>query len=246
MNHLIKLTQQTLTISLKQLLIATLLILVSNFVLYKLLTNNTDTESPRTKALKQRLYLLDQAATFVYNIDEFEAKVREVSRKLSIPPEWLMAVMHSESKFDASIKNRRGSGATGLIQFMPSTAKDFGISVQQLKNLDPIDQLNYVYRYLDAKKQQYRAYNSLTDLYLAILYPKALAQDYCYSLYEKPSDDYQMNSGLDQNKDGRVTIQDVDKHLQRIYPTAYMIAPDVDNPYLPSGNRRMVTGWGGK
>lgn len=243
MSNLIKITTQTVTISLKNLLLAALLLLVSNFVIYKLLTA-VSAETPRSKALKQRLYLLDQAATFVYDIDDFESKVRDVSKKLSIPPEWLMAVMHSESKFDASVGNRHGSGATGLIQFMPATAKDFNISVQQLKNLSHVEQLDFVYRYLDAKRNQYRDYESLTDLYLAILYPRALAQDYCYTLYAKPSDDYRMNSGLDQNKDGRVTVQDVDKYLQHLYPTAYVVTKNPDNPLLPSGNRRMVTGWG--
>ena len=35
-----------------------------------------------------------------------------------------------------------------------------------------------------------------------------------------------MNSGLDEDKDGRVTVQDIDKFVKRIYPTAYMASID--------------------
>jgi hypothetical protein len=35
-----------------------------------------------------------------------------------------------------------------------------------------------------------------------------------------------MNSGLDQNDDKRVTVQDIDRFLKKIYPTAYMISKE--------------------
>jgi len=168
-----------------------------------------------------RLYLLDYAGEHVSDIDGFEEKVRSVGQKLQVPPEWLMAVMYSESKFNAGVKNHRGSGATGLIQFMPNTAKDFDLTVDDLRELNPVDQLDYVYEYLHRVRNRYGDYHSLTDLYLAILYPKALSGDFCYTLYAQPSTSYSQNSGLDENNDGRVTVKDIDKYLQRLFPTAY-------------------------
>ncbi|MEO1448552.1 MAG: hypothetical protein AAFV07_03440, partial [Bacteroidota bacterium] len=51
---------------------------------------------------------------------------------------------------------------------------------------------------------------------------KALNQDYCYTLYASPAQAYKQNSGLDENKDGRVTVSDIDRRMQRLYAPAYM------------------------
>jgi hypothetical protein len=168
----------------------------------------------------ESLYLIEEAGLFVANTETFELKVREVSDLLAIPPEWLMAVMYSESKFNAAARNHRGSGATGLIQWMPATAKELNTTVDHLRKLDHLAQMDYVFRYLDLVRKRYGEYESLTDLYLAILYPRARTGDYCYSLYAKPSQQYEQNKGLDEDMDGRVTISDIDKRLRRIYPTA--------------------------
>ena len=57
--------------------------------------------------------------------EAFRRKVLEIADRLLIDPNFLMAIMSFESgaTFDPNIKNAAGSGATGLIQFMPSTAK---------------------------------------------------------------------------------------------------------------------------
>jgi hypothetical protein len=55
------------------------------------------------------------------------------------------------------------------------------------------------------------------------LYPEGLAEDYCFSLYQSNEDDYHFHSGLDEDKDGRITLQDIDKFMKRIYPTAYQV-----------------------
>lgn len=170
----------------------------------------------------KRLYLLDYAGVHINNVDAFEGKVRQVGQKLGVPPEWLMAVMYSESRFKASAENYKGSGAVGLIQFMPATARDFGTSTEELSKLDPVEQLEYVYQYLNSKRERYGEFNSLTDLYLAILYPKAMSGDFCYTLYAEPSQAYTQNAGLDQDKDKKVTVRDIDRYLKRIFPTAYL------------------------
>lgn len=171
------------------------------------------------------LYLMDEASLFVHQPDAFEKKVREISRMLNVAPEWLMAVMYSESKFDAGVKNYKGSGATGLIQFMPMTASEMGVSLDRLGRMDHLQQLEYVYMYLQTVRDRYGNFDGLTELYLAILYPKAINQEYCYTLYASPSKKYKQNSGLDENKDARVTVSDIDKRMQRLYPQAYIAKP---------------------
>lgn len=184
-------------------------------------------EAPLAQAPGESLYLMEKASLYVPDAFAFEGKVREIAAMLAVPPEWLMAVMYSESKFDASVKNYKGSGATGLIQFMPATASEMKVSLQRLERMDPVHQLEYVYLYLQTVRDRYGDFNSLTELYLGILYPKAIGQDYCYSLYSHPTKSYQQNAGLDENQDRHVTVSDIDRRMKRLYPTAYMIDKDL-------------------
>ncbi|MGB1207524.1 MAG: transglycosylase SLT domain-containing protein [Chitinophagales bacterium] len=169
------------------------------------------------------LYLLEEASHYVKDINNFEYKVRRIAKKLRVPPEWLMAVMYSESRLNPNAVNLKGSGATGLIQFMPNTIGDFGITIKQLKKLTPTEQLDYVYEYLHRVRIKYRPYENITDLYLAILYPRALTGDSSFVLYQKPSKMYRQNAGLDENKDGKVSVKDVEKRLKRLFPEAFHI-----------------------
>ncbi len=207
-----------IVVNVKTIALLAIFLFLTNFLTYQF-----SLRPIRKPTDNKKLYLLEEAQRFVYDIDAFESKVQAVSKQLDIPAEWLMSVMHSESRFDASVANYKGSGATGLIQWMPATAKDYNITVEKIRNMNHIEQLDYVYRYLNDKRQKYGAYESLTDLYLAILYPKAMAEEYCFTLYATPSAAYKMNSGLDMDKDGRVTVQDVDKRMKKKYPIAYMV-----------------------
>ncbi|OWY19320.1 hypothetical protein C7N43_29165 [Sphingobacteriales bacterium UPWRP_1] len=218
----------TNTINLHTIILIVVVVLVSNFANYALTGKNTAGEFDFTdRGLPSgSLYMLDLAEPFVKDTYSFEKEVRAVARKLNIPPEWLMSVMYSESKFNASVSNHRGSGAVGLIQWMPQTAKDFGTTAEALKKMSHVEQLEYVYKYLNLVRNKYHEFNSLTDLYLAILYPRALEGDFCYTLYADPSESYRQNSGLDENDDGMVTVRDIDTRMKRIFPSAYLITKD--------------------
>jgi hypothetical protein len=185
-------------------------------------------EYEKLKQVKPQLYLMDKAKIHTPLPTVFEAKVRNVAELLKVQPEWLMAVMYSECRFDHDKYNLKGSGAVGLIQFMPETAKEMGTSTQAIANMSHEQQLDLVWRYLQAYREKYGDYKSLCDLYLAILYPKARTGDMCYTLYESPSKAYKQNIGLDEDKDGRVTVGDIDKRMKRLYPFAY-VAGQKDN-----------------
>lgn len=207
-----------LPLNLKGIGIISLAIVLSNLFTYSLFNPGS---AAAAAEIQKPLYLLEEASVYVSDVLGFEQKVREVGDKLNVPAEWLMAIMYSESKFDASVSNFKGSGATGLIQWMPISAQELNITLKQLKNLNHTEQLDYVYQYLQTARERYGEYESLTDLYLAVLFPKALDQDYCFTLYAKPSRAYTQNSGLDENKDGRVTVSDIDRRMKRIFPEAY-------------------------
>lgn len=132
--------------------------------------------------------------------------------------------MHSESSFNAAARNLKGSGATGLIQFMPQIAKQLGTTTDKLHKMSHLKQLDYVYDYLHSIKQQRKvSYTNLTNLYLAILYPAALGNDPAIPSMPNPLYNTAKTPGLDENKDGKVTIYDIDQRLKRMYPTAYNI-----------------------
>ncbi|MCI5715070.1 MAG: transglycosylase SLT domain-containing protein [Candidatus Onthomorpha sp.] len=102
----------------------------------------------------------------------FIAKVKSISARLLIEPDWLMAVMYKESGINEKAVNPNG-GATGLIQFMPATAKSLGTTTAALKAMSNVEQLDYVYKYY---KPYVTKLNSYPDLYLATFFPAALGK----------------------------------------------------------------------
>lgn len=136
----------------------------------------------------------------------FRDRIRWTAEALGIEVDWLMAVIAFESAetFRADIRNAAGSGATGLIQFMPTTAKGMGTSVEALAAMPPEDQINYVYRYLLPYKGRMR---SLSDVYMAVLWPAAIGKPEDHVLWSRASHPttYRQNAGLDANGDGMIT-----------------------------------------
>lgn len=127
--------------------------------------------------------------------------------------DWLMACIAFESgeTFSPSIKNMAGSGATGLIQFMPATARGLGTTTDALAAMDPIQQLHYVQKYF---RPYYRRIRSLSDMYMAILMPKYVGQDEDAVLFSSGIA-YRQNAGLDSNKDGKITKREASQHVQK-------------------------------
>lgn len=137
---------------------------------------------------------------------EFRDKVFGISEQLQIDPDHLMACMAWESAetFSPSVKNMAGSGATGLIQFMPATAKGMGTSTDALAAMSAVEQLEWVRSYF---KPYAGRLATLSDLYLAILWPRGIGKPDDYVLWDRETrpTTYRQNAGLDGNKDGAIT-----------------------------------------
>ena len=142
-----------------------------------------------------------------YVTDEFKEKVVEISTKLEINPDDLMAIMAFESHISPTQDNF--IGAIGLIQFTPATAKDLGTTTDALAKMSAVEQLDYVYKYFNLERLHGKL-NSLSDLYMAVLagrYSDAITaqdEDQVWSKKENPRE-YQNNKGLDINQDGIIT-----------------------------------------
>lgn len=156
----------------------------------------------------------------------FRERVRWIANDLGgFTADDLMDAMGWESNgtFRADIRNMAGSGATGLIQFMPETALPYfhtaaaiaamtkeeraakgRAATDKLAAMTPEDQLNYVYRYFRPFKGRLKG---LGDLYMAILWPNGVGRPDTFPLWDKATrpTTYRQNAGLDVNKDGTIT-----------------------------------------
>lgn len=123
-------------------------------------------------------------------------------------PSWLMACMAFETgrTFSPCIRNAAGSGAIGLIQFMPATAAALGTSVEELAALSAEDQLLYVELFFRPWKNRL---HSLGDVYGAILWPGMIGKPDATVIFEQGDEArpklYLQNRGLDLNHDGHIT-----------------------------------------
>jgi murein DD-endopeptidase MepM/ murein hydrolase activator NlpD len=78
----------------------------------------------------------------------FRRKLAQVADEMKIPAVWLADVMYFESAgFQASIVN--SIGATGLIQFMPETARGLGTTTAELARMGRVRQMDYVKKYFN-------------------------------------------------------------------------------------------------
>ena len=133
----------------------------------------------------------------------FRRKVIEISADLGVDPSDLMACMAFETgeTFSPSIRNRV-SGATGLIQFMPRTARAMGTTTDALAALSAEAQLDWVRQYFSPWGHRLRG---IEDLYMAILWPRAVGKPLAYVMFRDGQAAYAQNKGLDANRDGQVT-----------------------------------------
>lgn len=149
----------------------------------------------------------------------FINKVQSVAQSLNCNYIDLLACMANETgaTFDPAIVN--GIGATGLIQFMPSTAKALGTTTDALKQLDRVSQLDWV-----SKFYQYFRFNTkaptpkLQDLYNCIFWPAAVGKPDDYIIAPAGSTVANQNKSL-QAADGSITAASVGAAASKWLPT---------------------------
>lgn len=114
--------------------------------------------------------------------------------------------------FRPDTKNMAGSGATGLIQFMPSTAKGLGTTTEELSKMSAVQQLKYVFMYFKPYANKIR---KLEDMYMAILMPKYVASPLEEVVFSAPGVAYRQNSGFDRDKDGKITKGEICARIRK-------------------------------
>ncbi|HKS27951.1 MAG TPA: transglycosylase SLT domain-containing protein [Pyrinomonadaceae bacterium] len=148
----------------------------------------------------------------------FRDKVVQIALNLQTDPSFLMACMAFETgeTFSPSIVNKAGSGAVGLIQFMPTTALALGTTTQKLVAMSAVKQLDVVEKYFSNAVGKLKL---LEDVYMAILWPVAVGKPLNFVLFDKKDPKhpkrYIQNAGLDFNKDGLVTKEEAAEKVRQ-------------------------------
>lgn len=124
--------------------------------------------------------------------------------------------LETGTTFSTSIQNP-STKATGLIQFMPKTAKqDLGTTIEDLAKMDFDTQLDYVFKYF-SQYGYIKKCSRLQDYYLSIFYPAHVGKDPDLVVAKSGSTIYSQNSGFDKSKRGFYTVGDIASTVEEFY-----------------------------
>lgn len=170
---------------------------------------------------------------------EFRAAFVRMARELGIDPNHIAPVIALESGFNPQARNPHG-GATGLIQFMPVTARQLGTSTDELYRMTALEQLEFVEKFYEP---WYRRLYTPGDVYMATFLPKYVGFPSETVLSVKGEKIYDANKGLDANGDGALTVGDVHARVNAEVRRAKAKPPIMVDPSLPeSGGGWLLAG----
>ncbi len=149
---------------------------------------------------------------------EDRQKIRDISNQLKVDESWMYRVFRIESGGNPKAVNYQQGDpidpwkrvllgrATGLIQWLPSSAILCGTTTKELYNMRLIKQLDYVKTYILLATNGKKIKNFL-DFYLAFFRPDGIGKPNNYILGYKNSKVVKENSHL--AKDSVITVHDV-------------------------------------
>lgn len=184
---------------------------------------------------------------------EFRCELWKVGKRLGVDPNWLAAVIYSESGFDSKVRNAwcmknspsaPDGCAVGLIQFMPVGAKAVGTTTRALYEMSDVEQLAYVEKFYQPRRSKLKR---PVDVYMATFLPAFVGADGEKVLGRKGDTSslgyglalsamYEQNSGFDSAKRGYFTVNDVGARVDSILAAAAKKPPvTVDCTTPPKG-----------
>ena len=164
---------------------------------------------------------------------EFINKVKDVCKGLGCNYIDLLCCMQFESGMNPAQPNLGGGSATGLIQFIESTAKTLGTTTAYLRTLTRVQQMDWVEKYFKNTRISKVPNPALSDVYMCILGPAYCGQPDSTPVYSKPSPNYYGNSGLDVNGDGTITKAEATAKgpaTKRAYVMQQLVNAGVEKP----------------
>lgn len=148
--------------------------------------------------------------------DEFRQKVIQIASNLDTDPNFLMAIMSFESGASFSPSKRSPvSSAVGLIQFIRSTAKGLGTTVEELAAMTPIRQLDFVEKYFAGVIKSHGKLKTVEDAYMAVLFPEGIGKGSAHVIFRKGDKNYKPNQPLDADGNGEITVGEAAAPVRR-------------------------------
>ena len=153
----------------------------------------------------------------------FRTKLVKIANRLGLDPSALATIMMFETATTMSpaIQNPY-TKATGLIQFMPQTARNMGTTVDTLKSMSAVDQLDWVDKYFQPWAGRLRTPHAH---YLAVFLPSLMGTALDHVVATKGSSLYDQNSGFDGSKKGYYTTGDIVYPITSAYAAAQARPP---------------------
>jgi hypothetical protein len=129
-------------------------------------------------------------------------------------PNGIALVISEESRFNPAAKNPYGT-ASGLLQFIESTAQKLGTTTAQIRAMSAEEQIPLVERYYEMTMR--RVPTRLEDY----VFPPLGRADLIGApddtvIFSQGSQEYAANPGLDVNGDGVITVGDVRSHMRGV------------------------------
>lgn len=140
-------------------------------------------------------YLAEQEPTHNYGYQaltrpEISRALYNASRATNVPAQWIadLVAVETDNSWSTSAYNR-SSGATGLIQFIPSTAQWLGTSTEELRNMSVPQQMHYVAEYIKRVQDYAGPITSPEELVVGVLHGMGALRE-----FKQDPDRYDWNS----------------------------------------------------
>lgn len=143
---------------------------------------------------------------------DMEKIIINVSINIGCNPNWLMAVIMSESGGNPQADN--AGIAVGLIQFTSIACKDLGTTKANIKSLTAYEQFSWINKYYtrDITFRNRRPKHP-GDMYLATFAPAYIGKPWEFAIYRYPEKAYTQNPGFDLNRKGYISVGDVTNRI---------------------------------
>lgn len=139
----------------------------------------------------------------------FMNEITRVAQRFGRPVSEFMRVIQGESNFNPTIRNG-DSGATGLFQFIPSTASMLGTSTDSIANMTPVQQVQLYEKYLDSF--DYDGSNALGIMQAAPAYANRSNGSVIYSVGSRA---WEQNPGWRDGEGGAITVRSINRYYER-------------------------------
>ena len=159
----------------------------------------------------------------------FSKKVIEISSKLGINPNWLMAIMYFESGRTFNPSKGNGIGCYGLIQFCPDrkgvgykTINGKKYQLSDIAKMNYSEQLDLVYEYYKAYTGKLKSY---TDTYFVTFFPLAIGKPDDWIIQGgglTAGQIYKANPAFQSVKDGKLRVWEVKKTILKELPKEWL------------------------